>query len=76
MYADKLLKTNVFPQSVYDMRGYRIDIAHLIYQLTPLNAETAWYNTVVNSFGVPLDTRWATINVFRRVFDLIVSLFS
>ncbi|KAI0347134.1 DUF1793-domain-containing protein [Trametopsis cervina] len=38
MYADKLLGTNVFPQSIFDM-------------------QTAWYSTVVNSFGVPLDTR-------------------
>ncbi|THG97612.1 hypothetical protein EW026_g4419 [Hermanssonia centrifuga] len=38
MFADKLLGTNVFPQSVYDM-------------------QTAWYSTVANSLGVPLDTR-------------------
>ncbi|KAF7790090.1 hypothetical protein EIP86_001040 [Pleurotus ostreatoroseus] len=38
MFADKLLQTNVFPQSIYD-------------------AQTAWYSTVANSFGVPLDTR-------------------
>ncbi|KAH8120127.1 DUF1793-domain-containing protein [Phellopilus nigrolimitatus] len=38
LYADKLLQTNIFPQSVYDM-------------------QTAWYKTVANSFGVPLDTR-------------------
>ncbi|KAG8213438.1 DUF1793-domain-containing protein [Butyriboletus roseoflavus] len=38
LYADKLLGTNLFPQSVYDM-------------------QTAWYATVVNTYGVPLDTR-------------------
>ncbi|KIJ70075.1 hypothetical protein HYDPIDRAFT_78948 [Hydnomerulius pinastri MD-312] len=38
MYADKLLGTNVFNQSVFDM-------------------QTAWYATVVNEYGVPLDTR-------------------
>ncbi|KAH7929420.1 DUF1793-domain-containing protein [Leucogyrophana mollusca] len=38
MYADKLLGTNVFDSSVYDM-------------------QTAWYGTVVNPYGVPLDTR-------------------
>ncbi|KAL5535348.1 hypothetical protein ACEPAF_3442 [Sanghuangporus sanghuang] len=38
LYADRLLKTNIFPQSVYDM-------------------QTAWYKTVDNAFGVPLDTR-------------------
>lgn len=38
LYADKLLGTNVFPESVYDM-------------------QTAWYATVVNAYGVPLDTR-------------------
>ncbi|EGO02196.1 hypothetical protein SERLA73DRAFT_104578 [Serpula lacrymans var. lacrymans S7.3] len=38
LYADKLLGTNVFPQSVYDM-------------------QTAWYKTVTNTYGVPLDTR-------------------
>ncbi|OBZ70311.1 hypothetical protein A0H81_09943 [Grifola frondosa] len=38
MYADKLLNTNVFPSSVFDM-------------------QTAWYSTVANEFGVPLDTR-------------------
>ncbi|KAI0770848.1 DUF1793-domain-containing protein [Irpex lacteus] len=38
LYADKLLGTNTFPQSVFDL-------------------QTSWYSTVVNSFGVPLDTR-------------------
>ncbi|EIW82090.1 DUF1793-domain-containing protein [Coniophora puteana RWD-64-598 SS2] len=38
LYADKLLGTNVFNQSVYEM-------------------QTAWYKTVVNQYGVPLDTR-------------------
>ncbi|KAG2042315.1 hypothetical protein BDR03DRAFT_1006723 [Suillus americanus] len=38
LYADKLLGTNVFPESVYDM-------------------QTAWYATVVDTYGVPLDTR-------------------
>lgn len=38
MYADKLLKTNVFPAATFDM-------------------QTAWYPTVAQSFGVPLDTR-------------------
>ncbi|KAJ8587203.1 DUF1793-domain-containing protein [Rhizopogon salebrosus TDB-379] len=38
MYADKLLGTNVFPESVYEM-------------------QTAWYGTVANAYGVPLDTR-------------------
>ncbi|KAN0093261.1 protein of unknown function (DUF1793) domain containing protein [Tylopilus felleus] len=38
LYADKLLGTNVFPQSVYDM-------------------QTKWYAAIVNTYGVPLDTR-------------------
>ncbi|KAK7695932.1 hypothetical protein QCA50_000571 [Cerrena zonata] len=38
LYADKLLGTNIFPSSVFEM-------------------QTAWYSTVANSFGVPLDTR-------------------
>ncbi|KAF5366812.1 hypothetical protein D9758_006553 [Tetrapyrgos nigripes] len=38
MFADKLLKLNVFPQSIYDQ-------------------QTAWYQTVTQPFGVPLDTR-------------------
>ncbi|KAF4619311.1 hypothetical protein D9613_005332 [Agrocybe pediades] len=38
LYADKLLKLNLFPQSVYQM-------------------QTAWYKTVAQPFGVPLDTR-------------------
>ncbi|PPQ83295.1 hypothetical protein CVT25_004034 [Psilocybe cyanescens] len=38
MYADKLLKLNLFPASVYQM-------------------QTAWYKTVAQPFGVPLDTR-------------------
>ncbi|KAH9951659.1 DUF1793-domain-containing protein [Amylocystis lapponica] len=38
MLADKLLGTNLIPDSVYDM-------------------QTAWYSTVDNEFGVPLDTR-------------------
>ncbi|PFH52830.1 hypothetical protein AMATHDRAFT_73955 [Amanita thiersii Skay4041] len=38
LYADKLLKLNLFPASVYQM-------------------QTAWYKTVAQSFGVPLDTR-------------------
>ncbi|THH06365.1 hypothetical protein EW145_g4138 [Phellinidium pouzarii] len=38
LYGDKLLKTNLFPQAIYDM-------------------QTAWYKTVDNAFGVPLDTR-------------------
>ncbi|KAF9464433.1 DUF1793-domain-containing protein [Collybia nuda] len=38
LYADKLLKLNLFPASVYDM-------------------QTAWYKTVRQPFGVPLDTR-------------------
>ncbi|TDL28683.1 DUF1793-domain-containing protein [Rickenella mellea] len=37
LYADKLLRTNVFPPSVFEM-------------------QTAWYKTVVNPFGIPLDT--------------------
>ncbi|KAH9482400.1 Glutaminase A [Psilocybe cubensis] len=39
MYADKLLKLDVFPESVYEM-------------------QTAWYKTVAQPFGVPLDTRY------------------
>ncbi|KAL0949421.1 hypothetical protein HGRIS_009482 [Hohenbuehelia grisea] len=38
LYADKLLKTNLFPASIYQM-------------------QTAWYKTVAQPFGVPLDTR-------------------
>ncbi|KAF8076521.1 DUF1793-domain-containing protein [Lyophyllum atratum] len=38
LYAEKLLKINIFPASVYTM-------------------QTAWYKTVAQSFGVPLDTR-------------------
>ncbi|OSX60304.1 hypothetical protein POSPLADRAFT_1148035 [Postia placenta MAD-698-R-SB12] len=38
MYADKLLKTNLIPSSVYEM-------------------QTAWYSTVDEEYGVPLDTR-------------------
>lgn len=38
MYADKLLKTNLIPSSVYEM-------------------QTAWYPTVDEEYGVPLDTR-------------------
>ncbi|GLB33929.1 putative protein with domain of unknown function (DUF5127) [Lyophyllum shimeji] len=38
LYADKLLKLNLFPASVYDM-------------------QTAWYKTVAQPYGVPLDTR-------------------
>ncbi|EIW76463.1 DUF1793-domain-containing protein [Coniophora puteana RWD-64-598 SS2] len=38
LYADKLLGTDVFPQSTFQM-------------------QTAWYNTVRNQYGVPLDTR-------------------
>ncbi|KAG7096816.1 hypothetical protein E1B28_004225 [Marasmius oreades] len=38
LYSDKLLKLNLFPQSIYDL-------------------QTAWYNTVSQQFGVPLDTR-------------------
>ncbi|ESK94383.1 glutaminase, partial [Moniliophthora roreri MCA 2997] len=38
LLADKLLKLNLFPASVYQM-------------------QTAWYKTVTQPFGVPLDTR-------------------
>ncbi|KAF8165232.1 DUF1793-domain-containing protein [Crassisporium funariophilum] len=38
LFADKLLKLNLFPTSVYNM-------------------QTAWYKTVAQPFGVPLDTR-------------------
>ncbi|KAF9008954.1 DUF1793-domain-containing protein [Cyathus striatus] len=38
LYADKLLKLNLFPESIYSM-------------------QTAWYNSVAQPFGVPLDTR-------------------
>ncbi|KAF8914019.1 DUF1793-domain-containing protein [Gymnopilus junonius] len=38
LLADKLLKLNLFPTSVYQM-------------------QTAWYKTVAEPFGVPLDTR-------------------
>ncbi|KAK7060516.1 hypothetical protein VNI00_001281 [Paramarasmius palmivorus] len=38
LLADKLLKLNLFPASVYQM-------------------QTAWYKTVTEPFGVPLDTR-------------------
>ncbi|KAI5122587.1 hypothetical protein M0805_004803 [Coniferiporia weirii] len=38
LLGDKLLKTNLFPQSIYEM-------------------QTAWYKTVDNAYGVPLDTR-------------------
>lgn len=38
LYADKLLKLNLFPQSIYEL-------------------QTAWYKTVKQPFGVPLDTR-------------------
>ncbi|KAF8485559.1 DUF1793-domain-containing protein [Gautieria morchelliformis] len=38
LMADKLLGTDVFPQSVYEQ-------------------QTAWYQTVAQEFGVPLDTR-------------------
>ncbi|TFK55924.1 DUF1793-domain-containing protein [Heliocybe sulcata] len=38
LYADKLLGTNVFPSSVYEMQD-------------------AWYPTVAQPYGVPLDTR-------------------
>ncbi|KAI0068780.1 DUF1793-domain-containing protein [Artomyces pyxidatus] len=38
LFADRLLGTNLFPQSIYDI-------------------EAAWYATVADSFGVPLDTR-------------------
>ncbi|THV08425.1 DUF1793-domain-containing protein [Dendrothele bispora CBS 962.96] len=38
LYADKLLKLNLFSDSVYSM-------------------QTAWYKSVANTFGVPLDTR-------------------
>jgi len=38
LYADKLLKFNLFPSSIYTQ-------------------QTAWYKSVANSYGVPLDTR-------------------
>ncbi|KAF8897656.1 DUF1793-domain-containing protein [Infundibulicybe gibba] len=38
LFADKLLKLNLFPASIYTM-------------------QTAWYKTVTQPFGVPLDTR-------------------
>ncbi|KAJ3515450.1 hypothetical protein NLJ89_g1756 [Agrocybe chaxingu] len=38
LFADKMLKLNLFPESVYTM-------------------QTAWYKTVAQPFGVPLDTR-------------------
>ncbi|KAK0453442.1 hypothetical protein EV421DRAFT_1700907 [Armillaria borealis] len=38
LYADKLLRLNLFPTSVYE-------------------TQTAWYKTVTEPFGVPLDTR-------------------
>ncbi|KAK7470513.1 hypothetical protein VKT23_001939 [Stygiomarasmius scandens] len=38
LYADKLLKLNVFPDTIY-------------------STQTAWYKSVANTFGIPLDTR-------------------
>ncbi|KDQ29342.1 hypothetical protein PLEOSDRAFT_157064 [Pleurotus ostreatus PC15] len=38
LFADKLLKLNLFPTSIFQM-------------------QTAWYKTVAQPFGVPLDTR-------------------
>jgi len=38
LYADKLLGTNVFPQSLFA-------------------CQTAWYRSVINEYGVPLDSR-------------------
>ncbi|KAH0587710.1 hypothetical protein H2248_006474 [Termitomyces sp. 'cryptogamus'] len=38
LYADKLLKLDLFPASIYDL-------------------QTAWYETVAQHFGVPLDSR-------------------
>lgn len=56
MFADKLLKTNVFPESVFDMRMiYRQ--CPLFFSIDRVFTETAWYKTVFNGFGVPLDTR-------------------
>ncbi|CCM03143.1 uncharacterized protein FIBRA_05265 [Fibroporia radiculosa] len=47
MYADKLLGTNLIPDSVYEMPN----------SLPPDPPETAWYPTVDEEYGVPLDTR-------------------
>lgn len=57
LYADKLLGTNVFPSSVFEMRTfwsfYKVGSST---HVAP--TETAWYSTAANSFGVPLDTRY------------------
>ena len=42
LYADKLLGTNIFPSSVYDMRTYLILFAPLSGPNSTF-AETKWY---------------------------------
>ncbi|KAF9451663.1 DUF1793-domain-containing protein [Macrolepiota fuliginosa MF-IS2] len=65
LYADKLLKLNLFPQDIY-------------------TTQTAWYKTVAQPFGIPLDTRhtytksdweiWtAAITTDTSVRDLFIS---
>ncbi len=49
MFADKLLKTNVFPQSLFDLR--KTVIFYSICIVIHRGLETAWYKTVFNAFG-------------------------
>ena len=55
LYADKLLSTNVFPQSIFDLRGY-LSFKSL-YTASKVRSETKWYADHAFAYGVPLDTR-------------------
>lgn len=49
LYADKLLKLNLFPASIYSMRKYSL-VA--IKDLLIVSLETAWYKTVARMFDL------------------------
>ncbi|KAF9523492.1 DUF1793-domain-containing protein [Crepidotus variabilis] len=55
LFADKLLKLNLFPASIYQMRTS--SFIHSSFTHLGTFAETAWYKTVQQPYGVPLDTR-------------------
>jgi len=60
LYADRLLGFNMFPQSVYETREFSLCFVFRFkhgLDLKRSTAETKWYGTKLDNFGIRLDSR-------------------
>jgi hypothetical protein len=58
LYPDRLLGFNMFPQSVYETREFFL--VHIVLCQLDSNrpmAETKWYSTKIDEYGIRLDSR-------------------